>query len=98
MKIYQLVSYLNAYNKRKNEWESLYTETIIAVGRNGLKTLTEKFESEKSKNNYQRTVGNWNKYSDVRGKVELQEPHIHENGQIAYWGDRIIMSYNPDNI
>jgi hypothetical protein len=98
MKIYQLVSYLNGYNKRKKCWESLHSETTIAVGKEGLKTLYKDFERETSKNKYNRTVNNWNKYSEVRGKVELHEPHIHENGKLAYWGDKILITYNPDNI
>ena len=97
-KIYQLVSYLNGYNKRTKQWESLQNVTIVAVGTEGLKTLLNTFESEKSRNEYARSVNNWRKYSEVRGKVEVQEPHIHENGLLAYWGDKVIVSYNPDNI
>lgn len=98
MKIYQLVSYLNGFNKRTKQWESLYSETTIAVGREGLKTLYREFEKEQIKNSYERSVNNWRKYSEVRGKVELHEPHIHDNGTIAWWGDKVLQSYNPDNI
>ena len=98
MKTYQLVSYLNAYNRRTRKWESLWSITTIAVGDNGLKTLLHSFESEQIKHEYNRRVNNWRKYSEVRGKVEVHEPHIHENGTLAYWGDKVIASYNPDNI
>jgi hypothetical protein len=98
MKVYQLVSYLNGYNKRKKQWENLHSVTIVAVGKAGLKTLCKEFEAEKSRQEYERSCNNWRKYSEVRGKVELQEPHVHENGKLAYWGDKIIQSYNPDSI
>lgn len=98
MKIYQLVSYVNAYNKRKKSWETLYTTTELYVGKEGLKTALAKFEKEVGVYKNLTTVGNWNKYSETRGKVELHIPHIHENGSIAYWGDKIICSHNPDNI
>lgn len=98
MKIYQLVSYVNAWNKRKKEWESLRSETTVYVGKVGLQTATEHFEREVGKYIETTTVGNWHKYGETRGKVELHEPHVHENGTLAYWGDKIILSHNPENI
>ena len=97
-KIYQLVSYLNAYNKRTKAWESQQSITKIAIGPEGLKTLLQDFETEKNRNEYARSTNNWRKYSEVRGKVEVHEPHIHENGLLAYWGDKVIISHNPQNI
>lgn len=98
MKLYQLTCFVNAYNKRKKQWESKYTFNQIFVGKEGLKTAYSEFERQKLKFEHERAVGNWNKYSDVRGKCELHIPHIHENGTIAYWADKILISENPDNI
>lgn len=47
MKIYQLVSYVNAYNKRMKKWETLRTVSNIYVGAEGLKTAYRDFETEK---------------------------------------------------
>jgi len=98
VKIYQLVSYVNAYNKRLKKWESLRSVTTVYAGKEGLKTAYNEFEREVSKYKELTTVGNWNKYSETRGKVEVHEPHIHENGMLAYWGDKVILSHNPQNI
>lgn len=98
VKIYQLLSYVNAYNKRTKTWESIRRTQKIYAGRQGLKTALSEFEREVGQYKYVTTVGNWNKYGDTRGKAELTEPHIHENGEIAYWGDRIIKTHNPQNI
>lgn len=97
-KIYQLVSYVNAFNKRSKKWESLRSVTNIYAGKEGLKTAYQEFEREKNEYQQLTTVGNWRKYSETRGKVEVHEPHIHENGSLAYWGDKIIVSHNPQNI
>jgi len=98
VKIYQLVSFVNAWNKRAKQWESLMSEKTIYAGKEGLKTACKDFETEVQRYKQATTVGNWRKYGETRGKVELHEPHIHENGQIAYWGDRIILSHNPEKI
>lgn len=98
VKIYQLVCYVNAYNKRLKKWETLYTYSQIYAGKEGLKTAYAHFEIELSKYRQYTTQGNWKKYGETRGKVELQVPHIHENGQIAYWADKVLISHNPDNI
>ena len=97
-KVYQLVSYVNAWNKRTKQWESLRSETTVYIGKEGLKTAHEHFESEVGWYKSLVSVGNWNKYGDTRGKVELHEPHVHDNGTLAYWGDKIILSHNPNNI
>ena len=44
MKIYQLVSFVNAYNKRTKKWESLHNVTKVFVGKEGLKTAFFEFE------------------------------------------------------
>jgi hypothetical protein len=97
MKIYQLVAFVNGYNKRKKQWESLHRETIVLVGREGLKYAYHEFEHQK------REVDFWlqqkpGKYREFRGKVEIQIPHVHSNGQLAYWGNKLLHSYNPLNI
>lgn len=97
-KIYQLTCFVNAWNKRQRTWESIYSFNKIYIGREGLKTAINEFERQRDKFKHERSVGNWNKYGDTRGKCELHEPHIHEDGTIAYWGDKIIMTENPDNI
>jgi len=97
-KIYQLVSFVNAWNKRTKSWESLRSVTKVFAGKEGLKTAHSEFEREKIQYQQLTTVGNWRKYSETRGKVELHEPHIHEIGTLAYWGDKIIISHNPLDI
>ena len=98
MKIYQLVSYANSYNKRTKKWESQRSVQQVYADKMGLQTAYTDFEREKSLIHNLRTCNNFNKYSEIRGKVELQVPHIHENGTFAYWGDKVLISYNPDNI
>jgi len=98
MKIYQLQCFVNAFNKKKKCWESKYEFSKIYVGKEGLITAHSDYEREVNKFHYEHDVGNWTKYTEVRGKCELHEPHIHENGTIAYWGDKILLSDNPDNI
>lgn len=97
-KIYQLTCFVNGWVKRKKVWESLYSFTKIYVGEAGLKTATSDFERQKEQFKHYRSVGNWNRIGDVRGKCELHEPHIHDDGSIAYWGDNILLIENPDNI
>ena len=96
-KIYQLVSFVNAYNKRKKIWESLRSTTNVYIGTEGLKTAYFDFEKEKNEQKYYEQI-NLSKYSEIRGKAEIQEPHIHKNGTLAYWGDKVLASYNPKNI
>lgn len=96
-KIYQLVSFVNAYNKRTKMWESLRNVTIVYVGAEGLKSAHFDFNKEVNEQKYYESI-NLSKYSEIRGKAEIQEPHIHENGTLAYWGDKIIATYNPQNI
>ena len=96
--IYQLQCYVNGWVKRKKEWESVYSFTKIYVGNEGLKTAYAEFERQKKEFYDHRAVGNWNRIGDVRGKCELHIPHIHEDGSIAYWGDKILLSENPDKI
>jgi hypothetical protein len=98
VKIYQLVSYVNAYNKRLKTWESLRSITKVYAGIEGLNTACVEFAKEVEQYKQLTTVGNWNKYSETRGKVEVHVPHIHENGELAYWGDKVILSHNPDKI
>ena len=97
-KIYQLISFVNAWNKRTKQWESLRSITKVFAGQEGLKTAHANFESEVNQYKQLTTVGNWNKYGETRGKVELMEPHIHNNGELAYWGDKVLASHNPQNI
>lgn len=97
MKIYQIVSFVNAYNKRLEKWESLHNVTKVYIGKEGLKTAFLEFEQE------QKEVIFWlqqqpRKYREIRGKVEIQIPHIHQNGSLAYWGDKVLKSFNPQNI
>jgi hypothetical protein len=97
MKVYQLVSYANAWDKKKKQWESLRSITVVYIGRAGLRTAREHFEREVLKFK-ETTIYIDSKYEDIRGKVELHEPHVHDNGTLAYWGDKIILSHNPQNI
>ena len=98
VKIYQLISFVNAYNKRLKKWESLRSIKIVYAGKEGLQTAQKEFEREVNQYKQLTTVGNWNKYSETRGKGELHIPHIHENGTLSYWGDKTILSHNPENL
>lgn len=95
--IYQLVSFVNAYNKNTKRWESLHNIKKVYVGKEGLKTAYFEFEVQQKEVSFF-LQQNLRKYSDVRGKVEVQIPHIHENGSLAYWADKLIHSFNPQNL
>jgi hypothetical protein len=96
-KIYQLVSFVNAWNKRQKKWESLRSVTKVYVGKEGLKQAYFDFDSEKKEYTFI-IQQHLTKYAEKRGKVEIHEPHIHDNGTLAYWGSKIIISHNPENI
>jgi len=96
--IYQLVSYVNAYNKKTKKWESLRNVSKVYRGKNGLISAHEDFKSEVNEYKFIETTFNTKKYREMRGKVEVHLPHFHENGAMAYWGDKIIISHNPSNI
>lgn len=95
--IYQIVSFVNAFNKRTKQWESLHNVTKVYIGKEGLKTAYHEFENQKREVQF---FLQWNltKYREIRGKVEIQIPHIHEDGSLAYWGDKVLHSFNPDKI
>lgn len=97
MKVYQLIAFVNAYNKRTKKWESLHNVTKVYIGKEGLKTAFLEFE-EQQKEVVFYTQQQPRKYNDIRGKVEIQIPHVHKNGSLAYWGDKVLKSYNPKNI
>jgi len=96
-KIYQLVSFVNAWNKRTKKWESLRSVTKVYIGKEGLKSAHIDFNNEVNEQKYYQSV-NLSKYGEIRGKAEIQEPHVHKDGTLAYWGDKVIKSYNPLNI
>ena len=96
-KVYQLVSFVNAYNKNTKRWESLHNITKVYIGKEGLKTVHLDFKEQQNEVSFY-LQQNLRKYSETRGKVEIQIPHIHENGSLAYWGDEVLKSYNPNNI
>jgi hypothetical protein len=98
MKIYQLINFLNAKNRRSGEWEYIVNETTVAVGREGLKTLQGKFTQTCKRQEFLRETISSRKYSDIRGKVEINQAHIMTNGELANWGDKIIHSHNPDKM
>jgi hypothetical protein len=95
--IYQVVSFANAYNKRTKKWESLHNVKKVYINKEGLKSANIDFEEERRNVQFY-LQQNLSKYREVRGKVELQVPHIHENGSLAYWGDEVLNSFNPNNI
>lgn len=96
-KIYQLVSFVNAFNKYTKKWETLRTITTLYVGSEGLKSAYFDFDQEVKEQKYYEQVS-FRKYREIRGKAEIQEPHIHSNGTLAYWGDKVLASYNPQNL
>jgi hypothetical protein len=96
-KIYQLVCFVNAWNKRTKQWENLRSVTKVYVGKEGLKTAYIHFDNEKRE--YQFIIGqNLSKYGAKVGKVEIQEPFIHPDGSLAYWGDKVLQSYDLTKI
>ena len=95
--IYQLVSFVNGYNKRSKQWESLRSVTKVYVGKEGIKSAYSDFENEVREIKFHESTGTV-KYREKRAKVEIQIPHVHENGCLAYWGDKVLHSYNPQNI
>ena len=97
-KIYQLVSFVNAYNKRTKKWESLRSIKEVFIGPEGLKTAYHRHNEEVNEYIFIETTFRSSKYREMRGKVEVHEPHIHENGSMAYYGDKILISHNPLNI
>jgi hypothetical protein len=97
-KIYQLVSFANGYNKRTKKWESLRSISNVYVGPEGLKTAYFELEKEQKEIVFLEQYEGGRKYREIRGKVEIQIPHVHENGSLAYWGDKVLKSYNPKNI
>ena len=97
-KIYQVYSFINAHNKRTGKWESLMHSQTVYIGKAGLETAYDKFNNDVNEFKFHETTFRKAKYSEMRGKVEIQEPHIHENGQLAYWGDKVLASHNPQNI
>jgi hypothetical protein len=96
--IYQLVSFANAWNKRKKNWESLRSVQKVYVGTEGLKTAYFKFNKELNEVRFYENGYYESKYSEVRVKVEIHIPHIHDDGSLAYYADKVIESYNPSNI
>jgi len=96
-KIYQLVSFVNAWNKRTKQWESLRSISKVYVGAEGLKSALIEFENETKEFEFL-TQQHLSKHGEKRGKVELHEPHVHNNGSLAYWGDKVIKTHNPCNI
>ena len=97
MKIYQLISFVNAWNKYTKKWENLRSVTKVYVGKAGLKSAYFEFDNEVRECSFF-TGQHLRKHGEKRYKVEIQEPHIHENGSLAYWGDKVLKSYNPQNI
>ena len=99
MKIYQLISFVNAYNKRQKKWESLRWVAKTYIGKEGLKSALFELEKEINEQKYYEGV-KLSKYSEIRGKAEVHIPHIHDDGSLAYWAtaSKIIKSYNPQNI
>ncbi len=96
--LYQLVSFVNAYNKKAGKWENLRSVTKVYVGKEGIKSAYFDFENEKKHVDFYLQQKCSNKYREFRGKVEVMSPHIHQNGELAYYGDKIFHSYNPENI
>ena len=47
MKVYQLIAFVNAYNKNSKRWESLHNVTKVYIGKEGLKTAYAEFEDQK---------------------------------------------------
>lgn len=97
MKIYQVIAYVNGWNKKTSRWEQLHHFNKFYVGKEGL--ASAHIEYDKQLKEYQfATTCLPSKYREARGKVEINVPHIHNDGSFAYYGDKVIISHNPDNI
>ena len=96
--IYQVIGFVNAFNKRTRRWENQHSFSQLYIGKAGYESALYDFDKQKNEVQFYRTCNNHNKYNDIRGKAELHTPHVHDNGQFANWGDKVIKSFNPDNI
>lgn len=96
-KIYRVLGFVNGYNKKTKQWEQIFHTETIYKGKEGLKTAHQDFKRELENVKFACSQHD-SKYSDTRGKIELHEPHFHDNGQMSYWGDKIHQFSNPYNI
>lgn len=82
MKIYKIRGWVNRHIKRGRRAGEVereyYAEEIII---DNLETAKRKFEEVKNQVNCQ------GYYSGFSGKAELFEPHLFEDGTLAYWPD-----------
>jgi len=81
-KIYKIRGWVNVKRDRKgNLQDHPFMKEIVIV--NDLKYAKACFDSMKNE------VEAWKGYSKYpSGACELFEPHIHENGLLAYWPDK----------
>ena len=97
MKVYQLIAYVNGWNKKTKKWEQIYHFNKFYVGKEGLSSAH--FEYDKQLKEYEFAMTCLpSKYKEARGKVEINVPHVHKDGSLAYWGDKVIVSHNPENL
>jgi len=77
MKIYKVKAFVNFMNRK--EIESVHnTEQVII---DDLKSARVLFEQEKC------ILAQYKDLAGHGGRVELFEPHVFENGTLAYWPD-----------
>ena len=90
MQIYQIVCYAIAYDKQLNTNVVIYPPYHqIYVGDKGLNEAKASYRKVLTSFKNTLTMLDKNRYTDIVGKCELNEPVILKNGSIALWGDVI---------
>ena len=95
MKLYKIRAWANSRVKRGYDKGRIIHphsfETVVV----NLETAKRIYKEQKE------TVANMHTYASVESvRAELFIPHIHDNGELAYWPDneKYIELYNPDNL
>jgi len=93
MKLYQLVCYVNALNKQTGEYENIHRYfRELYVGANGLSTAYDDYNKRLTLFKQQLSEIDNNKYDNIIGKCELNEPDILTDGTVATWGENVLFS------
>jgi hypothetical protein len=83
MKIYKIRGFVNRHitrGRNAGTIEQVYFKEEIII--DNLETARQRFEFMKGQ------VNCYGYYADHSGKAELFEPHIFEDGTLAYWPDK----------
>jgi len=90
MQIYQIVCYAITYDKQLNTMTVVYPfYHQIYIGDKGLNEVKTNYRNILASFKNTLTMLDKNRYTDIVGRCELNEPVILKNGSIALWGDVI---------